>query len=464
VFAKALGEVGEYRLAAARRDRPDVPQDMRTALERYLDAKFKAVPSKPDESEKLLGEWLKLVKPENRLDAVGLLWDLFRQSPPSAKWARACVAALDELKSDREFSETVLLRWLAAWDHRDQLIEIYPRDQVVELLRAEEELSRALALGPHEFERIREQLDRAKEAYQAGQKLLFEGAHKDLGQAGVRLKEAADGFVAAGRALASWQKGVRDRDAAVAVLLDTMPSVLTASDLEFDAWVKAVNRSSKGLPSVEDPFAVPPGRKEPNPLPPRTKPADLLPYERLVAGTALPADSRRKVWDLIRADRRKFHEGAREQDAADDAANDRTTEPTPAAESEWISEDKLAVRRATVSVELLKLAGHTNVGELDAALGRLKNDPSEAGPLGQRLRKAWTERLSAGARVVPPGATRLRSAPSVPATAPSAARDAARAYRQWVYDQLLAEQAVRPRTTVTDKFYEKVTEAKHSPD
>ncbi|HET6575963.1 MAG TPA: hypothetical protein VFG68_20345 [Fimbriiglobus sp.] len=465
VFAKALAAAGKYRLAIARRGRPAAPPDWAPALDRYLDAKRPADPGKPDETGKLLDEWVKLVKPEGRLDAVGLLWDRFRLVPPTVERTRACVAALDAVKADREYAETVLLRSLAAWEYRRQAISEYPQRQVVELLRAEEELSKTLALGPNGFELIAGRLDKALEAYRVGQKGLFHGPFQEVKQAEGQLKEAADGFAAARQELAARQEADRVLDNAVMVLLDTMPSVLTAPQPEFDRWVNAardataknVTGLSERLPVVDDPFAVPPGKKEPDPLPPRTKPADLLRFERLVAGTALPADSRRKAWDVIRADRRKFHDAAREQDAADDAAKDRTTNPTPAAETDRIGEAKLAVRRARESVELLKLAGYAKAGELDAALGRLERDPaSDAEPLGRLLRKAWAEGLPETARVVPPGATRARPMPKAPAGVIPAARAAAGAYRKWVRDQLLAGQPLRHNTAATDKFYETV--------
>jgi hypothetical protein len=266
--------------------------------------------------------------------------------------------------------------------------------------------------------------------------------------------------------------------------------VLTAQQPEFDAWVNAVQAAtrlagelarigrdraidptrlravmgvSKTLPAVSDPFAVPAGKKEPDPLPARAKPADLLQYERLAAGTALPPESRRRAWDTIRADRRAFHEAAREQDAADDAANDPTTNPTPAAETGRVREDELTIRRAQASVELLKLAGYAKAGELDAPLGRLKRDPaSDAEPLGRLLRKAWAEAATdRAARATPPGATHLRDTPKESATDPRATS----AYRGWVRDQLLADQKLRPKAAGTDKFYEQVKQdLKLSPD
>lgn len=504
VFAKALGAAGKYRLAAARRARPPAPPEWAPALDRYVAARLAAVPGKPDESAKVRDEWLKLVQPEkgpdSRLDAAGLIWDRSRLSPPTAERARAWVAALDDLKADRESAESALLRTLAAWEPRRQGISAYPQDQAAELLRAEEELSRVLALGPHGFGLVRDQLDRAKEAYLAGQKNLFGGSFPEVKQAGGQLKEAADGFAEVRRALDAWQSADRELGTAVATLLDVMPSVLTATRPEFDAWVAAVRATtaladevapvgraqalnptrlaavrgaSQAVPAVRDPFAVPPGKKEPDPLPARSKPADVLPLERLVAGTALPADSRRRAWDAIRADRRAFHEAAREQDAADDAAKDPTTNPTAAAEKDRVGEPELTARRAKASVELLKLAGYAKAGELDAALGRLERDPSsDAEPLGRLLRTAWAEGLpgqadaaaAAGrwheadriARASPPGATHLRPAPKVSAADPPAARSAAGAYRAWARELLLAGRPLRPKTAVTEKFYEAV--------
>lgn len=502
VFAKALAAVGRYRLAVARRNRPAVPEDWAPALDQYLAAKAAVVKDKPDESAKFRDEWLKKVQPEkapeNRLDAAGLLWERFRLSPPTAERARAGVAALDDLKVDRGYAETALLRSLAAWEPRRQGIAAYPQNPAKELLRAEEEISRTLALGPDGFELVRGQLDRAKEPYLAGQKNLFGGSFPEVTRAGDQLKEAADGFAAARRALDPWQKAGSELDAALAAVLDAMPSALVAPRQEFDHWVTAARAAtaladeiapvgrdqaldparlaavrgvSQALPVVPDPFAVPAGKKEPDPLAPRAKPDDVLPLVRLVAGTALPAESRRKAWDAIRADARTFHEAVRKRDTADDAELDPTTNPAAADEKERVGEAELTVRRARASVELLKLAGYAKAGELDAALGRLERNPtSDAEPLGRLLRKAWAEELPAQAkaaaaagrpheadriaRATPPGAAHLRPAPAVSATDPTAARKAAATYRVWARDQLLADQPLRPKAAGTNEFYE----------
>jgi hypothetical protein len=513
VYAKALDAVGKYRLAVARRGRPDAPDDWKPPLDQYLTAKATVAKDKPDESGKFRDEWLKKVQPEkareNRLDAADLLWDRFPLAPPTAERAKAAAAALDDLKAAAAgdpkaglgYSETVLLRSLAAWDPRRQSISRYPGDLVKDLVRAEEELSQALALGPNGFELVRGQLDKAKESYQAGQKNLFRGSFGDLEQAGRQLKEAADGFAAAREALERWQQAGRELDAAVVAVIDTMPSALTAPEPEFDRWLAkvravtaladqiapagrdrtldqtqlaAASRTAGQTPLVvRDPFAVPAGKKEPDPLAPRAKPDDVLPLLRLVAGTALPAESRRKVWDTIRADARAFHEAARKRDADDAAANDPPTNPVPADEKERVGEDKLAVRRARASVELLKLAGYTKAGELDAALGRLERNPtSDAEPLGRLLRAAWAEGLPAQAkaaaaagrpheadrivRAIPPGAVHLWPADAIIAADPSSARDTARAYRVWARDQLLADKELRPPTAAATEFYEAV--------
>jgi hypothetical protein len=282
-----------------------------------------------------------------------------------------------------------------------------------------------------------------------------------------------------------------------------MPSALTAPDPEFDRWLAkvravtaladqvapagrdraldqtqlaAASRTVSQTPLVvQDPFAVPAGKKESDPLAPRAKPDDVLPLLRLVAGTALPAESRRKAWDTVRADARSFHEAARKRDADDDAANDPTTNPVPADEKARVGEDKLAVRRARASVELLKLAGYAKAGELDAAVGRLERNPaSDAEPLGRLLRAAWAEGLPAQAkaaaaagrtheadrivRAIPPGASHLWPADAIIAADPSAALDAARAYRKWARDQLLADKdkELRPPTAAATEFYEAV--------
>jgi hypothetical protein len=504
VFAKALGAVRKYRLAAARQGRPSVPEDWKTALDQYQTARLAVVPGKPDESGKFRDEWLKKVQPEkspeNRLDATGLLWDRFRLSSPTLARARVWGLALGELRSDRDYAEAVLLKTLAAWDPRQQSIASYPGGQVNDLLRVEEELSQTLALGPNGFELVEEQMERSRVAYVAGQKSLFFGAFGDLKQAGQQLNDAANGFSEARRSLDLWQKSERELDVAVTVLLDVMPSVLTAPRPEFDHWISAVRAAtaladeiaptgrertlnparlaavrgeSQVLPAVRDPFAVPPGKKDPDPLPARANPTDALPLERLVAGTAVPVESRRKAWDTIQADQRKFHESAREQDAADDAANDPTVNQVVAAATGQVGEPELMIRRAKVSIELLKLAGYVKAGELASTLGRLEFDPtSDAESLGQLLRKAWVEELPKQAmaataqgrsheadriaRSTPPGAAYLRPAQVVSASDPPAARKAASAYRVWVRDQLLDDQKHRPKAAGTAEFYETV--------
>jgi len=500
VFNQALAAVGKYRLAAARRvrNRPDAPDDWKPALDQYLAAKPPTGKDKPDESRMFLDEWFKKVQPEkgeeNRLDAAWLLWDRFRLSPPTVARSRAAVAALDAIaardamKTDRRFAETVLLRSLAAWDYRSQIISAYPEEQAQELLRAENELTQVLALGPDGFGLVRPQLDAALKSYQAGQMGFFTGSS----QAGIQLKDAADGFANARLALDPWHQAGQELNAAVAALIDAMPSALTAPRGEFDNWLATVEvvtelanavapvgkdqslnpaqlkeaLAKKRTVSIVDPFAVPPGKKEPAPLEPRTKPEDVARLARLAAATALPADSRRKMWDTIRADTRVFHEAARKRDADDDAAGVPTTNPAEADGKEFVGENELATRRARVSVALLKLAGYAKADDLSTAVRRLELDPaSDAEPLGGMLRKAWPEELPAQAtatgrpheadriaRATPPGAAYMW--PPTLAAEPTAARAVASAYRTWVRDQLLADQKLRPKAAGTAEFYE----------
>ncbi len=489
VFAKATDAVGRYRLAVARRTRPAPPADWAAPLDSYLAARAAAAPGKPDEAAKYKEAWLQKVQPvkgpEARLDAAALLWDRSLLPPQTPERAQARAAALDDLKLDQAYSETLLLRSLAGWDWQRQALAQYPQEPVAALLRAEDELSRTLALGPDGFELVQGRLDAARAAFRQGEKELFGGSFEQVRQAGDRLKEAGTGFADARKALARWQEGRRALAAAVAVLLDTMPAALLDDRPAFDAWVAAVRAAadladqtdpgrveaaarevSRLLPVVTDPFAPPPGGKGPVKPPPAGKPADLLPLIRLTAGVTLPAESRRVAWEATRADAARFHEKAREQDKADDAARDQTVNPTPADERGRVGEGELAVRRARASFELLRLAGYAQAGELRPLVDGLTAETADLDAVGRRLRMAWAVELpeqakaaaAAGrwaeadriARVSPPGVADLR--PPVPAADLPAARQAARAYRRWAHDQLLDGRPTRKAAGAAEFF------------
>jgi hypothetical protein len=512
MFAKALGTVGHYRLTVARWGRPAPPEDWAPALDRYIATL--AASGKSEEVARFREEWLKKVQPEkgceNQLDAASLIWDRSRLSPPTPERARALAVALDELQLKQEYSETLLLRSIAAWDYRRQGLSAYPQEQAAALLQAEDELSRLLALGPDGFELVRDRLENARSAYEEAQKDLFAGSFTAVGLAKDRLTGAATEFTAAREALARWQEGKRKLDAAVTVVLDTMPAALLDDKPGFDRWVEAVRattsladqiapaggdrtlnpaaiaaavqRVDRSLPTIPDPFAPPPGKKEADPRPPSAKPSDLLPLMRLTAGTFLPAESRRKAWEAIRADTALFHESARQQDAIDDEARDQTTNPITAEEKGRVDEVRMAVRRARASVELLRLAGYSKAGELVPLIDALERSPeaAEVEPLGRRLRKAWAEDLVEQARgadtadrwheadriarVTPQGVTAVRGMERIPAANPRVAELAAQTYLKWVRDQLLADRKLRPRTNPADRFYQGIEDQNFGPD
>jgi hypothetical protein len=499
VFAKATDAVGRYRLTVARRGRP-APPEWATPLDNYLVAKAAAVPGKPDESAKFKEAWLQKVQPdkgpENLRDAAAGLWERSLLPPQTPERAQARAAALDDLNLDRAYSETLLLRSLAGWDDWRQRLAQYPQEPVAALLRAEDELSRVLALGPDGFELVQGRLDAARTAYRQGQENLFRGSFEQVQRGGAQLAEAAAGFADARKALVRWQEGREKLAAAVAVLIDTMPAALLDEKTAFDGWVTAVRAAtdlaeqtdpgqveaaarelSRVLPAMPDPFAPPPGGKDPAKPPPAGRPADLLPLVRLAAGRTLPADSRRAACEAVRSDAARFHEKARELDRKDDEARDQTVNPAQAEEKGRVGEGELAVRRARASFELLRLAGYAKAGELRPLVDGLTPETADFEAVGRRLRKAWAEELpeqaraaaAAGrwaeadriARVTPPGATDLR--PAVPVAelrvvGLSAAQQAARAYKRWARDQMGEDQKLRPRPAGAAELYEKFYE------
>ncbi len=436
------------RLAVARAGKPDPPPELAKALTALLVAR-------PEQAAEAERAWVTAANPQP-VAAVNLVWRLAADTVrPSAEMVERWALAAGAADPVSQLAETGVLRTLAArGTFRRQRLAEYPAAAVAALVRAEDELGRAVALGPDAFDVARERFVSAAADRRAGADLLFAAGTADqVATATARLERAAEGFRLGRADLERARRARRELEAACLVLGETLPAVT-----EFDrpglrsAWFAAADFAERvsavdsvradpaevaGLaaqvarlrgefgPAVFERLVVAERRAEPEGIDAR---------RRLLAGAGFGSPTRKAAWESVTADAAALH-------AAALAPDERPFAPAPDQERE----SARAVRRAEASVRLLRLAGARAATDAEAMLRRAQvgGRAEDWAALGDRLRTAWLAELPSqfdGApaaeqarilRAVTPGLARHR--PWATKTArPLDTGDGAVAFRAWV--------------------------------
>ena len=422
-------------LADYRAGRKDATPELIGALEKWMRMRFPPkddtgkppLPPNEAEREKFEQELEKSLQGDSALDGFWYLWNvkLVTGTGLSAERIANISATLDERFPKLPLTnEQLLLRRVA----KEKLPpEAYP-DVVRALLQSEQALSEAVAATagrfPEGFTRVKLLLSEGHDAKVAGEKRLFTlrpklediaAAREHFNSAAELLKASRNGANAVRAARRAWADGTAQLHACLpgtiefdrpalrdwsdaADFANKIADPFAASDTPFeirdfealDGLAKQL-RASMALKlmliSSEDIKALDQSAQ----LRPQTvKLADL---QKLLGGAALAAEDRAMMAAGFRkVSAQRFH-------AAKARYEREAPVMKPAVRPEPLKASLRTQRRATASVELLRIAGHSEVEQI-AGMARVdSNDYSKWQLPEERLRKAWTSDLPAMAEL-----------------------------------------------------------------
>jgi hypothetical protein len=400
---------------------PNPPAELSSSLEQFLIAALN--PKEADKAKEIRTKFLEKAKtpPESRKLAAGLIWRrLLDDADPKPETIAALSALLDEVPPEAT-SEAQAARRLATW--RRPGGTPWPAAAVRQLLQTEDAANRALAAAPVGFPAAADLFATAVKYRDEGEDLLFKPSSRnpaDQASAADLLHQAETKFVAALNRMAAIQNAHAVVEYASIVLPATAGRVAdegreadqqawfaaakTAAELfgRFDQaptggefplgdWEDGARRLREALQALEGPYQPAAVKRRLDDLAAARAP-EYQALADLLRGPMLAADDRKRVWDAGRTIAERLHKQTREADAVDNdalrpAGSNRS--PDPPLNGEADRRD----RRASVSIELLRVAGFDHADALDEARRNSRNEPAKWQKLADDLRAAWTAQL-----------------------------------------------------------------------